>query len=86
MVRDLGLISQKIDCCENGCMLYWKADENLVECKFYQALRYEVRRDEGRIGKGKNSKKIPVKRMHYLPLIPRLQRLYASADTAKNMR
>ena len=24
--------------------------------------------------------------MHYLPLIPRLQRLYALADTAKNMR
>ena len=24
--------------------------------------------------------------MHYLPLIPRLQRLYASANTAKNMR
>ena len=31
MVAGLGMTSMKIDCCENGCMLYWKDDEHRTE-------------------------------------------------------
>ncbi|XP_019251004.1 PREDICTED: uncharacterized protein LOC109229914 [Nicotiana attenuata] len=32
------------------------------------------------------AKKVPIKRMHYLPIIPRLKRLYASMSSAPHMR
>ena len=48
-------------------------DKELTECKFCHKARYKTKN----MGRGKH-KNIPVKRMHYLPLIPRLKRLYAS--------
>lgn len=69
LVSGLGLTSQKINCCVNGCMLYYKADKEMTECKFCKEPHYKKR-----VGK-KGKKKIPHKTMHYLPLIPRLQRL-----------
>ena len=33
-VRDLGMDVQKIDCCPNGCMIYYKQDERFSTCKF----------------------------------------------------
>ncbi|KAL1321193.1 hypothetical protein AAHE18_14G110700 [Arachis hypogaea] len=59
----LGFKEVKIDCCVNGCMIYYKEDKDLRQWK----------------------KEVPYKRMHYLPLIPRLQRLYASMSTAPYM-
>ncbi|KAM3374328.1 hypothetical protein P3S68_013042 [Capsicum galapagoense] len=42
LVRSLGLLVEKIDCCESGCMLYWgDDDENLISCKFYSKPRYK---------------------------------------------
>jgi len=34
IVVELGLSRIKIDCCINGCMLYYKEDNTLKECKF----------------------------------------------------
>jgi len=82
IVSKLGLTAQKIDCCVNGCMLFY-TEENLElkEWKFCNAPRYTKRK----VGKGR-FKEVPVKRMHYLPLIPRLKRLYASMSSAPHMR
>ena len=44
LVSGLGLTSQKIDCCKKGCMLYYKEDRNLRECKFCQEPHYEARK------------------------------------------
>ncbi|GAU21906.1 hypothetical protein TSUD_34030 [Trifolium subterraneum] len=77
----LGLSKVKIDCCIGGCMLYYKEDINLKECKFCNDSRYKTR-----CLSRKNSKDVPRKRLHYLPLIPRLQRLYASARSAEHMK
>ena len=77
----LGLKAEKIDCCVNGCMLYFKEYSNLTECRFCQAARYVPRK----VGMGRY-KDVPVKRMFYLPIIPRLQRLYASIESATQMR
>ncbi|KAL0291085.1 UNVERIFIED_CONTAM: hypothetical protein Scaly_2649600 [Sesamum calycinum] len=35
LVKDLGLPVEKIDACKNSCMLYWKDDVDLENCKFY---------------------------------------------------
>ncbi|KAK4397515.1 hypothetical protein Sango_1588100 [Sesamum angolense] len=34
LVKDLGLLVEKIHACTNGCMLYWKDDVDLEYCKF----------------------------------------------------
>jgi hypothetical protein len=66
LVSKLGMESKQIDCCTNGCMLYYKEDQMEKECRFCHAPRYKV---------GKGGKEVPLKRMHYLPLTPRLKRL-----------
>jgi len=33
-VRDLGMDVEEIDCCLNGCMIYYKHDDGLSACKF----------------------------------------------------
>ncbi|XP_038713445.1 uncharacterized protein LOC120007317 [Tripterygium wilfordii] len=80
-VSKLGLGYQRIDCCPDGCMIYYKDNAHLTQCKFCGVNRYKPRRT-GR----ENFKEIPSKRMWYLPLIPRLQRLFSSTVTAKEMR
>jgi len=81
LVSKLGLNSQKIDCCVNGCMLYYKDTVADRECKFCHNPRYIP----SKTGMGKH-KDVPAKRMFYLPITPRLKRLYASTETAKEMR
>jgi len=58
IVSSLGLKAQKIDCCEVGCMLYYKDDNHLTKCKFCHLPRYfPPKGDKGRY------KQIPRKRM-----------------------
>ena len=73
-----GLPYQKIGTCLKGCMLFWKEDINLRNCKICNQERYKSRKKKG--------KEVLYKRMHYLPITPRLQRLYASSVTAQHMR
>ena len=54
MVAGLGMTSIKIDCCENGCMLYWKDDEHRREYKFCKIPRYKECR-----GQKKTHKDVP---------------------------
>ncbi|KAG8379137.1 hypothetical protein BUALT_Bualt07G0056900 [Buddleja alternifolia] len=82
VVAPLGLGLQKIDACENDCMLFWKDDEDLQECKICHHPRFKPRKR----GRKKKHKSIPFKQLSYLPLTPRLQRLYTSQTTAEHMR
>ncbi|XP_016571056.1 uncharacterized protein LOC107868969 [Capsicum annuum] len=77
LVSKLRLSLMRISCCENGCMLYYKDDIDLESCKFCQIAHFK---------KVPSGKKVSVKAMHYLPLIPRLKRLYASNRSAPYMR
>lgn len=79
-VADLGLGCTKIECCPNGCMLYYKEDELLQSCKFCGEQRYKRVRRRGQV------KRVSLKNMWYFPLVPRLQRLYSSIQTAHEMR
>jgi len=86
LVEKLGLEVKNIDCCINGCMLFYdnefgKNDGELVACKFCNAPRYEVCDDAD----SRKQKRVSVKSMFYLPIIPRLQRLFASTHTADKM-
>ncbi|XP_012568913.1 uncharacterized protein [Cicer arietinum] len=81
LVTMLGLKSEKIDCCVKGCMLYYKENSADIECRFCHEPQYVPRKP----GIG-NHKDIPVKRMFYMPITPRLKRLYASTETAAQMR
>jgi len=85
LMSKLGLETKRIDCCVNGCMLFYdneygKNDEALLECSFYHKPRY---RDHNK--RASYQKPIPIKAMFYLPIIPRLQRLYASTQIAGEM-
>ncbi|XP_060186702.1 uncharacterized protein LOC132616120 [Lycium barbarum] len=77
LVSKLGLSSMKIDCCKKGCMLYYRDNADLENCKVCGISRFK------QLASGK---RVAVKSMHYLPLIPRLKRLYASLSSAPHMR
>ena len=81
LVSKLGLHEVKIDCCLNGCMLYDKDNTILTHCKFCGERRFKSKRG-GRV----TYKEVPHKRLHYMPLIPRLKRLYTSMSLAPYMR
>ncbi|WMV58234.1 hypothetical protein MTR67_051619 [Solanum verrucosum] len=76
-VSKLGLTYDRIHCCVNGCMLFYKTDSELENCKFCGHARYK-RTPAGKM--------VPVQAMHYLPLIPRLKRLYTSMSELGNVR
>ncbi|WZZ75342.1 hypothetical protein YC2023_086712 [Brassica napus] len=77
LVAGFGLSYQVIDVCSDNCMIYWRADEHRVTYKFCGKARYKD--TSGRVP-------VPFKRMWYLPLTKRLQRLYQSERTTQPMR
>ncbi|XP_056864315.1 uncharacterized protein LOC130511377 [Raphanus sativus] len=77
LVAGVGLSYQVIDVCSDNCMIYWRADDQRTTCKFCGKPRYKD--TSGRVP-------VPYKRMWYLPLTERLQRLYLSERTAQRMR
>ncbi|KAL0433324.1 UNVERIFIED_CONTAM: hypothetical protein Slati_2666700 [Sesamum latifolium] len=80
LTKDLGLPMKKINVCKNDCMLYWKDDIDLDYCKFCGEARYKLTREPN-----PNRTKIPYVVLRYLPITPRLQRLYVSKATAEQM-
>ncbi|XP_059306308.1 uncharacterized protein LOC132057715 [Lycium ferocissimum] len=77
LVSKLGLSSMKIDCCEKVCMLYYRDDADLENCKVCGISYFKQLASD---------KRVAVKAMHNLPLIARLKRLYASLSSAPHMR
>ncbi|KAL0290412.1 UNVERIFIED_CONTAM: hypothetical protein Sradi_7050900 [Sesamum radiatum] len=80
LIKHLGLPIEKIDTCKNGCMLYWKDDINLEYYKFYGEARYKPTKEPN-----PNRMKTSYSVLRYLPITPRLQRLYASQVTAEQI-
>lgn len=80
LLKGLGLGYEKIDACVNNCMLFYKEDSNLESCNICHHPRYKP------VVGGDGSKKgSPYKVLRYLPITPRLQRLYMSCKTAEHM-
>ena len=74
---------EQIHSCPNGCILFRKEHEAETYCPKCKASRFlEV--DAGD-GQPKRQLTIPVKILHYLPFIQRIQRLYMTEETMKQM-
>ncbi|KAL0367491.1 UNVERIFIED_CONTAM: hypothetical protein Sradi_3639200 [Sesamum radiatum] len=80
LIRELDLRVEKINACKKDCMLYWNDDINLEYCKFCGEARYKPMSE-----RNPNCKKTMYVILRYLPLIPHLQRLYASKAFAEQM-
>jgi hypothetical protein len=74
---------EKIDVCDNNCMLFWKETAGEKKCTVCGERRFvEVENDDGLIV----TMKIARKQLRYMPLIPRLKRLFISKNTTRHMR
>jgi len=69
---------QRIDVCPKGCMLFWKDATHLDICEVCHAQSYRNKTLKGKL--------IVKKEMIYFPLTPRLQRLYAIKNLAREIR
>ncbi|XXG58741.1 hypothetical protein AAC387_Pa04g0977 [Persea americana] len=77
-MRDLGLGYVPIHACKYDCALFWREHEHKTNCPECGEPRYKLNKGKG--------KKIPQNVLRYFPLKPRLQRLFISRKTAKDMR
>ncbi|XP_066333443.1 uncharacterized protein [Miscanthus floridulus] len=82
LLRALKMSYEPIHACLNGCVLFRGDHEKATHCPKCNASRFvEV---DGSDGKKKQSK-IPKKVLWYLPFLPRIQRLYMTEESAKQM-
>ena len=82
----MGLEYKKIHACPNDCILYRKEYKELHKCPRCGLSRYKSKDND--VGSEVTSIKDgpPAKVLWYLPIIPRLKRLFANADDAKHLR
>jgi hypothetical protein len=64
--------------CPNFCMLYYLENVELTECKIYGHSRYKPITS-------KEKTHVAHKKVRYLSITPRLQRLFMSPKTTKHM-
>jgi hypothetical protein len=71
---------KKIHMCPNNCMSYYKGEDLLKDkCDICKESRYKN-------PVNKNGKPVARKVLRYLPITPKLQRLYMVADSVEHMR
>ncbi|WVZ80513.1 hypothetical protein U9M48_027983 [Paspalum notatum var. saurae] len=83
MMAGLGMKYEKIDVCPSNCMLFWREDDKLGTCRHCGKSRYIQVKNEA--GENVNIT-VPAKQLRYMPIIPRLKRLFLSMKIAKSMR
>ena len=82
ILRALKMPYEKIHACEKGCVLFRLQYADLNYCPICKSSRYVVV-DNG-MGE-KTQTKIPVSVLRYMPIVPRLQRLFMVEETARQM-
>jgi hypothetical protein len=83
IVVGLGMNYKKINVCERNYMLFWKEHKDDTECMHCGRSRYVkvVNKDGASV-----TTTVVVKQLRYMPITPRLKRLYLSEETVKQMR
>jgi len=82
LLRALKMPYDKIHCCPKGCVLFWKEHEHAKYCPKCGSSRYlEVVSGDGQ----KVQLTIPARVLRHLPFIARIQRLFMTEETAKQM-
>jgi hypothetical protein len=83
LLSGLGMDYEKIDVYDNNCMLFWKEIESGKKCIVCGERRFvEVENDDGLTV----MTEVARKQLRYMPLIPRLKRLFISKNTTSHMR
>jgi hypothetical protein len=83
VLRALKMPYDQIDACPKGCVLFRKDHKDAKYCPKCESSRYlEVDSGDGQ----KRQLSIPLKVLRYLPFLPRMQRLYMTEESAKQMR
>ncbi|XP_052730448.1 uncharacterized protein LOC128195809 [Vigna angularis] len=78
----MGMEYKKIHACPNDCILYKSEFAKLHQCPQCGVSRYKQKEGEFEC----DSKGPPAKVLWYLPLVPRLKRLFSNSNDAKLMR
>ena len=82
LLRALKMPYDQIHACSNGCVLFRKEYAEAKYCPKCKSSRFmEVETSDGH----KRQLDIPVMILRHLPFIPRIQRLYMTEETAKQM-
>jgi hypothetical protein len=82
VLRALKMPYEQIHACPKGCILFRKEHADAKYCVKCNSSRYlEVDSGDGQ----KRQLAIPVKILRYLPFVPRIQRLYMTVESAKQM-
>ncbi|KAL4564962.1 hypothetical protein LXL04_029041 [Taraxacum kok-saghyz] len=79
----MGLEVERIHACPNNCMLFRKEFENKHNCVSCGASRYKRKKDSDEVGDDVTKNGPPAKMLWYLPIIPRLKRLFSNENEAK---
>jgi hypothetical protein len=83
LLSELGMDFEKIDVCDNNCMLIWKETASEEKCTVCGERRFvEVENNDGLTV----TTNIAHKQLRYMPLIPRLKHLFISKNTTRHMR
>ncbi|XP_071712435.1 uncharacterized protein [Rutidosis leptorrhynchoides] len=82
----MGLEIQRIHACPNDCMLYRNEDKDLHQCKVCGTSRYKRGKPTDNVDSDVSENGPPAKLLWYLPIIPRLKRLFANEKDAKLLR
>jgi hypothetical protein len=83
IVAGLSMHYQKIDACEDNYMLFWNEHEKTTHCIHYGKSRYAMVLDEDG---NEVTTNMPIKQLRYMPITPRLKRLFLNQETTKQMR
>ncbi|KAM0893013.1 hypothetical protein ACQ4PT_025374 [Festuca glaucescens] len=87
LLSSLGMPYEKIDACVNGCMLFRKENKDKSVCDYCNEPRYvQTNSQENSEDSETRSRPIARKVLRYLPIIPRIQRLYLVEESAKQMQ
>nr|GEV48740.1 hypothetical protein [Tanacetum cinerariifolium] len=81
----MGLEVQRIHACPNDCRLYKKTYKDLHECPVCMESRYK-HKNLTKLDSDVTKNGPPAKLLWYLPIIPRLKKLYANPKDAKLLR
>jgi hypothetical protein len=83
IVDGLGMNYQNIDACEDNFMLFWKEHEKTTHCIHCGKSRYAVVLDKDG---NEVTTNVSIKQLRYMPITPRLKRLFLNQETMKQMR
>jgi hypothetical protein len=83
IVSSLGMNYKKIDTCKENYMLFWKEHNDYTKCMHYGRSRYVklINEDVASV-----TTKVDVKQLRYIPIMPRLKRLFLCEETTQQMR